>query len=97
MHPMHIPSTGIVKTVYSSFFKDIEAYSTILTNTQLERRGEVSPALFENRKKSLDFGKKGPDCVHHWVKLSIQNVVLRVSRRKEVQNISRRDLFSLCF
>ena len=29
-----------------------------------------------------DFGKKGPDCVHLWVKFSIQNVVLRVPRRK---------------
>ena len=38
--------------------------------------------FFENRKKHPDFGKEGPDSVHLWVKYSIQNVVLRVSRRK---------------
>ena len=37
-------------------------------------------------KKCSDFGKKGPDCVHLRVKLSIQNVVLRVSRRKNTQS-----------
>ena len=45
-------------------------------------RGEASPALFGNRKKCPDFGKKGPDCVYLWVKFSIQNIVLRVSRQK---------------
>ena len=33
-------------------------------------------------KKCPDFGIKGPNYVHPWVKSSIQNVVLRVSRRK---------------
>ena len=46
-----------------------------------ERGGLPSP-FFENRKKCPDFWKKGPDCVYLWVKFSIQNVVLRVSRRK---------------
>ena len=41
--------------------------------------------FFENRKHWSDFGKKGPDCVHLWVKFSIQNVVLKVSRRKKSQ------------
>ena len=36
----------------------------------------------KNQKNRSDFGKKGRDCIHHWVKFSIQNVVLRVSRRK---------------
>ena len=45
-------------------------------------RQKASPALFENRKKCPDCGKKDPDCDHRWVKCSIQNVVLRVSRRK---------------
>ena len=40
------------------------------------------PAHFENRKKGTDFGKKGPDCIHVWVKFSIQNKNLRVSRTK---------------
>ena len=44
--------------------------------------GEASPALFWKSKKYPDFGKKGPDCVHPWGKFTIQNVVLRVSRRK---------------
>ena len=41
-------------------------------------RGEASPSLIANRKKCPDFGKKGPDCVHLWVKFSIQNVALGV-------------------
>ena len=45
-------------------------------------KGEVSPAIFEDRKKCPDFGKKGPNCVHPWVESSIQNAVLRISRRK---------------
>ena len=47
-----------------------------------EGRGDSSPTPYENRKKCPDFGKKGPDYVHLWVKFSIQNVVLRASRRK---------------
>ena len=38
--------------------------------------------FFENRKKCPNFGKKGPNGVHLWVKSSIQNVVLRVYRTK---------------
>ena len=38
--------------------------------------------FFENRKNGPDFGTKGPNCVHSWVESSIQNLVLRVSRRK---------------
>ena len=49
----------------------------------LEGEGEASPAFFfENRKKCLNFWKKGPNCVNPWVESSTQNVVLRVSRRK---------------
>ena len=44
--------------------------------------GEVSPALFLKLKKVPRFCKKGPNCVHPWVKLSIQNVVSSTSRRK---------------
>ena len=45
---------------------------------------ERPPLLFLKIKKGvLIFGKKGLDCVHLWVKFSIQNVVLRVSRRKK--------------
>ena len=48
------------------------------------RRGrEASPVLFENQKKCPDFGKKGPDCASVWAKFTIQNAVLRVSRRND--------------
>ena len=55
--------------------------------TQARNKGGGIPCLFffENRKKCPDFGKKGPDCVHPWVKFYIQNVVLRVSRKKSLQ------------
>ena len=38
--------------------------------------------FFENQNKCSDFAKKYPDCVHPYVKVAIQNVVLRVSKRK---------------
>ena len=60
----------------------MDAYSATLTGAQIGGRGKASPALFENRKKCPDLAKKGPDCAHLWVKFSIQNVVSRVSRRK---------------
>ena len=63
------------------------------SGAQLGRRGETSPALFENRKKPPGFRKKGTDCIHLWVKFSIQNVVLRVSTRKKLQNVSLWGLF----
>ena len=64
---------------------------------QLEGRGETSPALFEKQKKCPDIGKKDLDCFYLWVKFAIQNVVLRVSRRKKRQNISLRGFFFLFF
>ena len=51
------------------------AYSATFTDGQLSGRGRLPLPFFENWKKCLDFGKKGPDCVHLWAKLSIQNVV----------------------
>ena len=51
--------------------------------------------FFENQNKCSNFGKKGSDCVHPWVKSSTQNVVLRVSRRKNSQSFSLRSLFFL--
>ena len=36
----------------------------------------------EVQKKCPDFGKKGLDCIHLWVKFSIPNVVLGASKRK---------------
>ena len=62
-------------------FRDIDPYSATLTDAYLRGRGKASPALFENRKNYPDCGKKSPDCFDLWVKFSIQNVVLRESRR----------------
>ena len=54
------------------------------TSAQLGWGDERRPLLpfFENWKRCLDFGRKGPNCVHPRVEPSIQNVVLRVSRTK---------------
>ena len=48
-----------------------------------EEEGRHSLPFFENWKKCLDVGKIGLDCFHLWVEFSIQNVVIRVSRRKK--------------
>ena len=46
------------------------------------------------KNKFLDFRKKGSDCVHPYVKFAIQNVVLRVSKRKKLEMfISRTKCF----
>ena len=79
------------------FVRDIDAYSATLTDAQLGKRGEASTALFENQKKCPDFGKKGPDCINHWVKFSVQNVVLRVSRRKNSKMFPCGNCFSCVF
>ena len=54
--------------------------------------GEAFPALFENEKKCSDFRK-----VLIWVKFSIQNKVLRVSRRKNFKMFSCGVSFSCAF
>ena len=50
-----------------------------------EGGGRPPLPYFENRKKVPWFCKKCPDCVHLWVKFSIQNVILRMFRRKNSQ------------
>ena len=88
---MHIQSHGIVRTVCSSIFKDIQRYSgnsySVTLTCATRGREEASSTLFENGKKCPDFGKKGLNCVHLWVnylwvEFSIQNVVLRLSKGK---------------
>ena len=57
---------GIVRTDYSSIFKDIlwifrdtDAYSTTLTGAQLKGKVKAYPNFFfENRKKCFAFRKK---------------------------------------
>ena len=53
--------------------------------------------FFENRKKCPNFGEKSADCAHSWPKLSTQNVVLRVSRRKNFKNLFLSGLLFLYF
>ena len=68
-----------------------------LTDTQLGGRGRPPLAFFENRKKCPDLGKKGPDCIDLWVKFSIQNVVLRISRTKNSKMLPCGTFFSCVF
>ena len=42
--------------------------------------GGLDGSFFENRKQCPDFGKKGRDFIHLWVRFSDQGIVLRVSR-----------------
>ena len=79
---------------YLGLFRDIDAYSATLTgHTQLERRGEASPALFKIKEKCPDFEKKGPDYINLWVEFSIKNLVLRISRKKTPECFPKGPLF----
>ena len=86
----HIQSPGIVRKVYSSILKDIRDIQgywckfSFTLGAQLMGKGEGFPCHFLNWKMCSDFGKRVPDCVHFGVKFSIQNVILRVSRRENV-------------
>ena len=59
--------------------------------------GRLPLPFLKIEKNCPDFGTKGPDCAHHWVKFSIQNVVLRVSRRKISKMFPYRASFSCVF
>ena len=82
-------------------FKHIRGYWCIFSHTHRRttrgERGEISPTLFENRRKWSDFGKKDLDCVHLWVNFSVQNVVLRVSSWKNSKMFPRGAPFSCVF
>ena len=68
-------------------------------------RGEAPTSLFEIEKSFLLMGRKVlvlgrkvlVGCVHFWVKLSIQNIVLRVSSRKISEMFPCRASFSCAF
>ena len=64
--------------------------------TRGERGGGLPCLFLKIEKSALILGKKGPDSVYFWVKYSIQNVVLRVSRRKSPK-FSLRGPFSCVF
>ena len=68
--------------MYLGIIGDIDAYSDRFTGSKL--RGEKRPPqlFLKIEKKCTDFGKKCPDSVDLWAELSIRNVVLRISGRK---------------
>ena len=79
--------------------RGIDAYLATLTGAQLGKMGWTLLLFFffENWKKCSNFGReKSPDCVHFWIKFSIQNVVLRTSWRMIYKMFLCRVIFS-CF
>ena len=58
----------------------VRSVLTVETLTSSKHGGGGRPPLpfFENQRKCPNFEKKGPDCVHLWVKFFIRNVVLTV-------------------
>ena len=68
----------------------------IQPHSQARNYGEEGrPPLPFLRMGKSTFGKKGPDC--YWVKFSIQNIVLRVSRRKNLEMFPCGASFSCVF
>ena len=75
------PPTQVFFCEYCKIFKNNFFYRPPFR--RVTRRGGRFPlSLLKDHKKCLDFGKIDPDSVHLLVKFSIQNVILRVSRRK---------------
>ena len=58
------------------------SFREIKAGLQLRDGGGLPCRFFKIEKVPWFWEKKGPDSVHHWVKPSIQNVVLRVSTKK---------------
>ena len=86
---------------FSRILRNIQGYWCILIHTHWQATkgregGRGLPYPFLKISKMLWFWEKGPDCVHLWIKFSIQNVVLRVSRRKNSNMLPCRTFFS-CF
>ena len=79
------PPTQVLFCEYCKIFKNNFFYRPPFR--RVTRRGgrgggRFPLSLLKDHKKCLDFGKIDPDSVHLLVKFSIQNVILRVSRRK---------------
>ena len=70
-----------------------------ISGAQLGRgvEGGLSCPFLKIKKIVLIFEKKAPDCDHLWVKFPIENVGLKVFKRKKLQHVSLRSLFFLCF
>ena len=74
-------------------------YFAQLAGPQLgEKEGGGLPCpFFENKKKCPDFRKESPDCVHPYIKFTIQNAVLRVSKRKNFEKFPGEAFFTGSF
>ena len=72
-----------------------EAYGAIIRHIRNSTE-EASSALFENQRFS-DFGNKSLDCFNLWIRFSIQNLVLRVSRKKNPKCFPGGSLFLVFF
>ena len=81
-------------------FRHIQGYwflfSHIHRRATREKRGGL-PCPFWKVKTVLWPWKERPDCVHLWVQFSIQNVALRVFRRKKSKMFSCGASFSCVF
>ena len=72
-------SKKLMRRYFYSFFRP--------TTSGGEGGGRPPQSFFENKKKCPGFRKKGLDWIHPYVKSTIQNVVLRVSKRKNLMFI----------
>ena len=83
--------------------KIVSSVTMIVTGAQLgEKGGRPTLTLFWKSRKVPWFWKKDPNCVHLWAEFSIQNVVLRSSRKKSSKMFPCSALFTffvffLCF
>ena len=101
----HIRGPDKVRTGYSSIFKNIQEYSGILMHIQPHSQassqgggGSGFPCPFLKMEKSvLILEENCPDCVHLWVKFSIQNAVFRVSKKKNSKMFPYGAFFSCVF
>ena len=92
---MHIQSFTIVRLTFFSDKSHIQEHWCIFSHTHRGAAGgkrKGLPCSFWQ----IDFWKKGSNCVHLPFKFSIQNIVLRVSRRKSSKMFSLWGLF-FCF
>ena len=81
---------------YQTYSGITEAYGAIIRYIRNSAE-EASSPLFENQKRCSDFGNKSLDCFNLWVRFSIQNVVLRVSRKKNPKCFPEGSLFLVFF
>ena len=100
---VNCPFFQITPTRYAIYGRKLACFitsaillETLFSGAQLGGSGEASPVHFWKLKKVPKFWKKVSDCVHPWVKFSIQNVVLRVCRRENWKNLPLRAFYS-CF